>query len=239
MSTRPVDERLIRLLAGTELLKGVGGDALSACATQLHQVRFEKGQMVFARGEPGTHLYLVAEGQVRLAVATSEGRELSFQIAHVGDFIGEIAVLDGRPRSAEAVALTAVTAYALERRAFQQLWSEHVEIAAAVIAFLCWRIRDASDRLEALALYPMEVRLAKFLLVALAGRQAPAGRRVPLELGFSQSELAMLLGASRPKINVALGELEQAGAIHRTSDRLFCNPAKLAEIAGNGSADQR
>jgi CRP-like cAMP-binding protein len=232
MSTRVVDERLVRLLAGTELLKGVSGDGLAACAAQLHEVRFAKGEMLFARGEPGTHLYLLAEGRVRLAVATSEGRELSFQIAHAGDVIGEIAILDGRPRSAEAIALTPVTAYALERGAFCQLWSTHAGIAAAVISFLCWRIRDASDRLEAIALYPMEVRLAKFLLVALGDRQAPAGRRIPLELGFNQSELALLLGASRPKINVALGELEQAGAIHRTSDRLFCDPAKLASIAG-------
>jgi hypothetical protein len=54
---------------------------------------------------------------------------------------------------------------------------------------------------------------------------------VPLELGFTQSELAMLLGASRPKINAALGELENAGAIGRTSDRLFCDPAKLDLVA--------
>jgi CRP/FNR family cyclic AMP-dependent transcriptional regulator len=77
----------------------------------------------------------------------------------------------------------------------------------------------------------MEVRLARFLLVALGEREAPPGRRLPLELGFSQSELAMLLGASRPKINAALGVLEESGAIGRTSDRLFCDRAKLALIA--------
>ena len=186
---------------------------------------------MFGRGDVGTHLYLVAEGQVRLAIATSEGRELSFQVAAVGDLIGEIAVLDGGPRSAEATALTPVTTYALERGAFRELWSDHPGISSAVISFLCWRLRDVSDRLEAIALYPMEARLARFLLVALAGRQAPPGRRVPLELGFTQGELAMLLGASRPKINLALGMLETAGAIGRTSDRLFCDPAKLASIA--------
>ncbi|MGE3869658.1 MAG: helix-turn-helix domain-containing protein, partial [Pseudorhodoplanes sp.] len=67
--------------------------------------------------------------------------------------------------------------------------------------------------------------------VALAGRSAPPGKRVPLELGFSQSELAFLLGASRPKVNAALGTLEAAGALGRTQDRLFCDPVKLADIA--------
>jgi CRP/FNR family cyclic AMP-dependent transcriptional regulator len=93
------------------------------------------------------------------------------------------------------------------------------------------RMRDASDRLEGVALYPMEVRLARFLLTVLGDREAPIGRRVPLELGYSQSELAMLLGASRPKVNTALSALEESGAIGRTSDRLFCDPAKLALIA--------
>jgi CRP/FNR family transcriptional regulator, cyclic AMP receptor protein len=73
--------------------------------------------------------------------------------------------------------------------------------------------------------------VARFLLAALGDRQAPPGRRVPLELGFSQGELALLLGASRPKVNAALGALENAGAIRRTSDRIFCEPAKLALVA--------
>lgn len=222
---------LARLLAETDLFKDVGAEDLAVCAAKFREQRFGKGQVMFGRGDPGTHLYLIAEGQVRLAIATADGRELSFQIAVAGDVVGEIAVLDGRPRSAEATALTPVVAYTLERNAFRDLWTTHAGIADALITFLCRRLRDVSDRLEAIALYPLEVRLARFLLVALGDRQAPPGRRVPLELGFTQSELAMLLGASRPKINVALGVLEEAGAVGRTSDRLFCDPAKLAAIA--------
>lgn len=225
------DGALARLLARTDLFKSLAADDLVACATSFKVARFNKGQVLFARGDVGTHLYLVAEGQVRLAVGTSEGRELSFQIAAAGDLIGEIAVLDGGPRSAEATAITAVTAYALERHALRALWSKYPGVSDAVIAFLCWRLRDASDRLEAAVLYPIEVRLARFLLIALTGREAAPGKRVPLELGYTQSELAMLLGASRPKINTALRMLETTGAIGRTADRLFCDAAKLAVIA--------
>jgi CRP-like cAMP-binding protein len=187
--------------------------------------------MLFARGDPGTHLHVVSEGQVRLAIATSEGRELSFEVAGAGALFGEIAVLDGWPRSAEATALVRTTTYALERNDFHRLRSTHSAISDAVISSLCRRLRDVSDKLETVALYPMDVRLARFLLTALGNRQAPAGRRVPLELQFSQGELALLLGASRPKVNAALGTLESAGAIGRTSDRLFCDRAKLALIA--------
>lgn len=225
------NDAIVRLLANTKLFKDLEAKDLAACANVFRELRFKKGQVIFARGDPGTYLYLVGEGQVRLAIATSEGRELSFQIAVAGDLICEIAVLDGGPRSAEATALTPVVAYGLERNAFRELRSAHASIADAVVTFLCWRLRDVTDRLEGIALYPLDIRLARFLLVALGNRQAPRGRRVPLELGFTQSELAMLLGASRPKINAALGELENAGAIGRTSDRLFCDPAKLDLVA--------
>ena len=225
------DDSFIRILAGAELFKDLSAGDQAACARKFRELRFGKGRTLFGRGDPGTHLYLITDGQVRLAISTAEGRELSFQVAVAGDIIGELAVLDGGSRSAEATALTPVVAYALDRDSFRVLWSTRPTIANAIIAFLCRRVRNASDRLEAVALYPLEVRLARFLMIALGHRETSKGRRVPLELGFSQSELAMLLGASRPKINAALGALERSGAIGRTSDRLFCDRAKLEMMA--------
>jgi CRP/FNR family transcriptional regulator, cyclic AMP receptor protein len=227
---------IARLLADTPLFSTLAPDDLAACAAKFREVHFEKGALLFGRGDPGAHLFLVADGQVRLATATAGGRELSFQIAVAGDVFGEIALLDGWPRSAEATALTAVTAHILERSAFRELWSQHPAITDAVVAFLCRRLRDISDKLEGIALYPLEARLAKFLLVALGDQQPPPGRRLPLQLGYSQGELGLLLGASRPKINAALGALEQAGAIGRTQDRMFCDPAKLALVAQRSDA---
>jgi CRP-like cAMP-binding protein len=225
------NEVIVSLLSQTKLFGGLAADDIVACAARFRQVRFGKGEMLFARGEPGTHLYLIAEGRVRLAIANEEGRELTVRVAGPGELFGEIASLDGSPRSAGATALTEVLAHSLERRAFQALWSKHDAIAAALMSFLCGRLRETTSQLEAIALHPVDVRLARFLLFALGKRRAPPGKRVPLDLGFSQGELAQLLGASRSKVNIALGELESAGAIGRTLDRLFCDPAKLAEIA--------
>jgi CRP-like cAMP-binding protein len=236
MSSTVGDDDLSRLLAGTELFKALPAAELAACARQFREVRFAKGQLLFARHDDGSQLYLIAQGRVRLAIASAAGRELSFQIATAGDVIGEIAVLDGKPRSADATALTPVVAYALERSALRELWTRHPAVASAIIAFLCWRLRDASERLEYIALYPLEVRLARFLLIALGTQAAPPGARVPLDLGFSQGELAMLLGASRPKINAALGELERAGALARAADRLLCDRARLDIIAQGNDA---
>jgi CRP-like cAMP-binding protein len=222
---------IIGLLAGTALFGAQSPDDLATCAEKFREVRFARGEMLFARGDPGTHLYILFEGQVRLAVATSGGRELSFQIVGPGDLFGEIALLDGETRSAEATALVATTAFSLERNAFHQLRSAIPAISDAIIICLCRRLRDVSDKLETVALYPLEIRLARFLLAALKGWPDANGRRMPLELRYSQGELALLLGASRPKINAALGALESADAVKRTSDRLFCDRAKLAKIA--------
>ncbi len=207
-------------------------EALLACAAEFREQRFEQGQMLFSRGDSGDQLILVGEGRVRLAVTTEDGRELSVRHATRGELLGEIAVLDGGERSADAVALTAVVAHGLRRAPFEQLVARYPELSAGIIAFLCRRLRQTTDQLEGIALYSIEVRLARFLLVGLGGRRPAPGKRVPLDMAFSQGELAQLLGASRPKVNAALGSLEQAGAIRRTADRIFCDPDLLAKCAG-------
>ena len=223
-------EGVAALLARAKLFGALGAEELAACAAKFREVRFGKGEMLFARGDPGDRLYLVREGQIRLAIGASEGRELSFQIVGAGELFGEIALLDGGARSAEAVALSPTVVLSLERADFQRLRAEHPRISEAVIVFLCERLRDVSDKLEGIALYSLEARLARFLLTALRGRPDTPGRRTPLDMNFSQGELALLLGASRPKINAALAALEASGAIGRTMDRLFCDRAKLMEI---------
>lgn len=230
------DDAVIGLLRSASLFDAFDADDLAACARRFQEMRFGKGELLFSRGDPGAYLYVVAEGQVRLAVSTAEGRELSFDIVGRGGMFGEIALLDGGARSAEATALAPTLAYVLARDAFKRLMRERPNIADAVIVFLCQRLRRVSDRFEDVALHPLVVRLARFLVVAIGERRAPPGKRVALELRFSQGELALLLGASRPKINAALVELERAGAIGRTSDRLFCDRDKLAGIGELGES---
>jgi CRP/FNR family cyclic AMP-dependent transcriptional regulator len=231
MTANNVNERIVELLAATELFGTLDSEDLAICAADFREAHFAKGEKLFARGDQGTDLHVISEGQVRLAIATSEGAKLSFEVASTGALFGEIAVLDGWPRSAEATALATTTTYTLDRNDFNRLRYARPTISDAVILFLCRRLRDLSDKLESIALYPIDVRLARFLLTALGNRHAPVGRRVAVEVPFSQNELALLLGASRPKLNAALSNLENVGAVGRTSDRLFCDRTILASLA--------
>ncbi len=106
----PTADKVVALLAKTELFGGVADAELQLLAASFREVRFAQGEVLFARGDPGGSLYLIGEGRVRLATSTDEGRELSFRHATTAEILGEIAALDGGPRTAEAMALVAVTA---------------------------------------------------------------------------------------------------------------------------------
>jgi CRP-like cAMP-binding protein len=222
--------KIIPLLSRTILFSGLDPDDLAACAEAFREKDFAKGETIFLREDLGTHLYVVETGRIRLAISTARGRRLTFQHAVEGDLFGEIAALDSGPRTADATAITDTRLHCLQHQAFRDLWSTRPVLATRVVAFLCRRLRQMTTQFEAVALQPLDIRLARFLLSALGSRSAPPGRRVPLELGFSQGELAQLLGASRPKVNAAISSLGKAGAVGRTLDRLFCDPEKLAGI---------
>ncbi len=192
----------------------------------------EADQMIFSRGDAGREIYLVIEGRIRLSVLSSDGRELSFDHAGPGHVFGEIATLDGGERTAGATAITRVRAMALPQRALLDLIEANPKVATAAIHFLCTRLRETDQRLEAIALHRIEVRRARLLLSALRLQSPGAkGPKVPLALGISQGELALLIGASRPKVNIALTMLEDMGAITRAGSGYTCDTAMLESVA--------
>jgi CRP-like cAMP-binding protein len=197
------------------------------------RAELEPHQTVFTRGDHGSHVYLVAEGRVRLAVFSPDGRLLSFKHAGVGDVFGEIAALDGGLRSADAVALTRVAVLALAADRLNQLIESNPRVARAAIACLCQRLRETSAQAETIALHAVETRLARYLLARVKPPtvDAPCCDTATVDLSISQSELASLIGASRQKTNAALGLLQDAGAISRRGRAMVCNAQKLAEIA--------
>lgn len=220
------------LIEAADLFAGLDRADRAAVASALREVRYEAGRTLFLTGDPGTSLLLVAEGRIRLQRTTAAGRELSVRITGPGEVLGEIAALDGGPRSADAVAITAVRAHVLANADLDRLMGERPGFARAVVLFLCGRLRATTEQLEGIALHSIETRLARFLLEALGDTEGEGGKRPALDLGYSQSELARLIGSSRPKTNLALGALEAAGAIRRTADRIYCDRAALGRIAG-------
>jgi CRP/FNR family transcriptional regulator, cyclic AMP receptor protein len=219
------------LLARSALFNALTYAQRHGLAKEMRDVALDPGEMLFARGDPGNEIYLVVEGRVRISVLSSDGRELSFAHAIPGDVFGEIAALDGSPRSADATAITTVRLKTLSRSALQRLLSTSTTAALAVIKLLCDRLRDVSEHFEAIALHPIEVRLARLLLDTLEEKQKASTAKVAsLTLGISQNELALLMGSTRQRANMALMLLEKTGAIRRSGDVLDCNLEALSRI---------
>lgn len=219
-------------LGRSAMFAGLSEDDRRAVAAEMRDTNFKSGQMIFGRGDAGRDIYLVTSGRVRLSILTAEGRELSFTHAEPGTVFGEIAMLDAGPRTADATAVAKTTALTLSTAAFHRLAETRPQMAMAAIGFLCQRLRDADQQLEAIALYPIEIRLARFFLAAARQKEAKSEGRVTIDLGMSQSELALLIGASRPKVNTALSMLEDGGAIERSGTKIACDVEALIDMTG-------
>jgi CRP/FNR family transcriptional regulator, cyclic AMP receptor protein len=225
-------DNLIAALKATDVFRGASDATLGRIAERMRERRFYAGQLLFARGDTGDRLYYVVSGRLRLSVVTEEGRELAFRQATAGDVIGEIALLDGGARTADATALDAVMTMSLDRTEALDLVKSDPGFGNTVIAFLCRRLRDTSQQLENIALFPIEIRLARFFLLLVQAKGETAGAKVLIEPRMSQSELALLIGASRPKVNLGLGQLEDLGALKREGDGFLCTKSRLRAIAG-------
>jgi CRP-like cAMP-binding protein len=204
-------------------------DAVTALAVER---RYGDGETVFSRGETGEGMVVVLQGRIRLSIVSSEGRELILREAEAGDVIGEIAVIDGGKRTADAIAVGPVIAGFIGQPPFSRLLADRPGLMMPVLQVLCSRLRETTDQLESIALYPLEARLARFLLWHLKrhGRTRADGARVA-PLTISQGAIASFVGASRPKINRLLSAFEEAGAIERRGAIVQCNVAALTRLA--------
>lgn len=223
------------LLKSTSLFRSLAPSELERVAQRMRRVSYGPQQQIFDRGDEGTALYVVERGRVQLSIVGADGRALLFGLAGPGDVFGEIAALDGRPRTAAASAMGPVVALSLSRPDLIRLIETMPSLAIAVIAFLCDRLRATSDRLEEVALDRVNIRVAKYLLQKATSALRGAGAvRVVVTLEISQGALANRLGTTRQTINRAFRSLREHGAIEEASGPgLSLNIQKLEELASS------
>lgn len=217
----------LRLVADGPLFRGFAAGELERLVDQLVERRFSAGQMVFARGEPGSHLFVVAQGRVRLSMVSAQGREALIALLGPGEVFGELALLDGGARSMDATAAKDCVLLALDRRAFLALLETAPEVRWHLLRLLCERLRDANDRLERTLFLPVAARLAR-LLVTLAEHDRE-GRVAAL----SQADLGRLIGASRERVSLQLSSWRAAGLLARDGRALVIRDrGRLLALAG-------
>jgi len=182
----------------------LGPDLLLQLQAHALEQSVERGQTIFTKGDVGTSLFAILEGQVKVISFSMQGKNAVLNFLGPGDIFGEIALLDGGARTADVTAVTRCKLIVIDRRDFLPLLHSKPDIAQKLIEILCARLRNTSRQLEEVMFLDLSGKLAKTLLRMSNPKAAPGNRKVLL----TQNEIAQIVGASRESTNKQLREWE-------------------------------
>ena len=208
---RSVLDEARRLLAECSLFRGLAPDERNALVARAHLRKLEPGDTIFMIDSAGDSMMAILDGSVRISVPSSEGKEVVLAILHAGEVFGEIALLDGKGRTADARAMTRCNIAVLDRRDVLAFFQRQPSAWPKLVEVLCERLRRTDEHLAEMALLDIPLRLAKALLRLLA-TDARAGRATA-QVGLTQRELGNMVGASRESVNKCLNEWQRRGIV--------------------------
>ncbi|MGE3667889.1 MAG: Crp/Fnr family transcriptional regulator [Steroidobacteraceae bacterium] len=196
-------------LQGSPLFRGLPPAALERIGALAVQRPYRSGEIVFSQGDAGDALLAIVHGKVRISAGDADGREVFFNILGAGDTFGEIALLDGGPRTATATAMAASELLSIARPAFLAMLEREPRLALELLRLCGERLRWTSSLAEDAVLLDVPARLARRLLRLIDSHGEPDGRGVALRL--SQEDLAGFLGVSRQLVNQSLQAWKKHG----------------------------
>jgi CRP-like cAMP-binding protein len=228
-----LDERA-RILSAVPLFTGAPAQELVALAPCTRARAMRRGEILLHRGDPGSSMMIILAGQVRIGFTSLAGLDRVVRIFGPGDVFGEIALLDGGARSADAIALTNGNLLVLERQDFLIRMQNDPRLALRILRVLCQRLRSTTLQLEAMMFHDASTRLAATVL-----RDAEPHRHQRVDV--TQSVLAEMVGAARETINKKLRDWERAGLVDLTPGRIIVRDrtalsALLAEAGASPAA---
>jgi CRP/FNR family cyclic AMP-dependent transcriptional regulator len=192
-----------------------------------------RGSAIFAKGDPGSGLMGVLSGSVKISVPSADGRDIVLNIIHEGEIFGEIALLDGHPRTADATAMTDCELMVIERRDFIPFLRSQPDLTMQIMEILCARLRRTSEQVQDVTFLNLPTRLAKALLRLIADAEGPASTR---KVTITQREISQIIGRSRESTNKQLRIWEKHGWIRLQRGAVtVLKRDKLSEAAAEGA----
>jgi CRP/FNR family cyclic AMP-dependent transcriptional regulator len=218
----------LAMLRGHPLFGAIAPELLERLSSYATTRGIPRGDTIFAKGDPGNSLYAVCSGTVKISVPSADGKDAVFNLVGEGEIFGEIALLDGRPRTADATAMTDCELMMIERRDFLDLVRHQPEIALKLMEVLCARLRHTSEQVEDVLFLDLPGRLAKVLLQLTEKAKASDARR----LTITQREIGQMIGMSRESTNKQLRDWEDRGWVRlERGGIVVLKPEALAGIA--------
>src|SRR3979411_2728063 len=156
------------ILKMNPMFADLGTEELQRISSLCHTRNLNLGEMLFQKGDAGDALFGVRRGQIRIETGATDGSRLTLNFLGPGDVFGEVAVLDGQTRSADAAAGETTELFVLRREDFLAHLEREPRVAIKLIQLLCQRIRWQSERMEESVLQPLPVRLARRLCALAA-----------------------------------------------------------------------
>ncbi len=184
-------------------------------------VSFAQGAMVYERMEPAQGVFRITQGRVRLFLMRDTGSVLLLKICEAGETIGDLASIDGQPFPLFAEAMTAVKTKFIKASHLNVLRSRHPQINAALLPQIASSARGAISLLEHVTMHSVEKQVAGRLQWLKRSRKI--GRGASSAVMISQSDLGLMIGASRQSVNKALSKLEKRGLITKTYGHITIN----------------
>ena len=219
------------LLKGIPLFSAMSPEQLVPLVGKLERRSYRKGQVILRQGYEGDSLFVIVSGRVRIFTLSPEGHDLSVSLVDRGNFFGEMALLDGEPRSANVEAMQRTVVLILHRQAFCSHLLSNPMAAIHVIETLSQRLRRTTESAEDLVSLTVPQRVVRKLLelVERYGVQQEDG--VLIDLDLSQEAIASLAGTTRESANRVLSRLREQGVVQIERVRIrVLNPEKLAEM---------
>jgi len=215
-------------LAGVPLFSGLPSAELDRLGGLMRARDYARGEVIFLEGDAGTSLCVIASGRVKIVLTSADGREVVLNVYGPGEFFGEFALLDGEPRSADAVAQEPSRVFTLQRTDFLRFLEAHPRAAATLLAVLSRRLRHTTRVVQDAAFRDVPGRLARVILDLADTHGRPAADGVRVETRLTQTELASMIGASRETVNKALRSFERVGLLRlERSGITIVEPARL------------
>lgn len=220
------------LLGNSELLGGLDDDMLDKLSSLTVTRKLDKNETLFVKGDPGDSFFGVQDGKIKIVTTSPNGKEVTLNIIESGQFFGEIAMLDGMDRTADAIAMEKTDLLVIQRRDFIPFLEKHPKLCIQVMQLLCRRVRLTSEMVEDAAFLPLDGRLAKRLLnlADLYGEEVEDGH-VLIGLNLPQQELARMMGTSRESVNKQLQVWRNEGWIELARGKVtICDPDALQNV---------
>ena len=224
LGARPV----IASLAAIPFFGGLEPAALDRLAASMRSRRFRRGEVIFHIGDPGDALFVIVSGEVKISLPSETGDEAILATLRPGDVFGELALLDGAPRSASASALTPTETVILPRERFRELIATETGVRDALLASIAGELRRLTTHVEELHFLDITGRLAARLVrLAQEGGTPVADGSVRLRTNLTQADLAAMVGCTRQSVNKLLGQFTDDGLVRLERDAIV-----LSDIDG-------